>query len=112
MLRTFLLSLRCVIADLSETFCDLPYDSGPCRGSGERYFYEKEMHKCSMFLYGGCGGNKNNFKKMIDCLQACQPIPKKKCKWLTLIHVFYKRSYLVILSFDRCVIDIWTQSAS
>lgn len=42
-------------------------DPGMCRGYFEKYFYNQESKACELFVYGGCGGNRNNF----DSVQAC-----------------------------------------
>ena len=64
--------LRCVIRVLSASFCDLLADRrGPCRGSLRRYFYNTRMKTCRQFIYGGCGGNKNNFLTWDDCNVRC-----------------------------------------
>ena len=36
-----------------------------------RYHFNKEAGTCEQFYYGGCGGNKNNFKKERSCRSRC-----------------------------------------
>ncbi len=26
-----------------------------------------------MFIYGGCGGNSNNFETWVECMETCDP---------------------------------------
>uniref|UniRef100_A0A8C7WRZ5 BPTI/Kunitz inhibitor domain-containing protein n=1 Tax=Oryzias sinensis TaxID=183150 RepID=A0A8C7WRZ5_9TELE len=39
----------------------------------ERYFYNFKKGRCEIFIYGGCGGNQNNFKTEQECLRRCRP---------------------------------------
>lgn len=36
-----------------------------------RWFYDTYDEDCKKFLYGGCGGNENNFHTEHDCLTTC-----------------------------------------
>ncbi|XP_063436547.1 actinia tenebrosa protease inhibitors-like [Mytilus trossulus] len=56
----------------SENICDLPKVVGPCRGSFPRFHYDVKTGLCKKFVYGGCGGNENNFKTKKDCLTTCK----------------------------------------
>ena len=35
---------------------------GKCRGGFIRYYYNTETGDCESFIYGGCGGNDNQFE--------------------------------------------------
>nr|XP_020821282.1 kunitz-type protease inhibitor 4 isoform X1 [Phascolarctos cinereus] len=52
--------------------CTLPQSIGSCRGSFPRYYYNKFARRCERFLYGGCGGNRNNFIFVEQCQLACR----------------------------------------
>ncbi|KAK6733055.1 hypothetical protein RB195_017053 [Necator americanus] len=58
----------------NETFnaCYLPIDSGLCRGSLLRYAYDSITNQCLPFMWTGCGGNMNRFKKKYKCELACR----------------------------------------
>ncbi|XP_063295091.1 kunitz-type protease inhibitor 1 [Pelobates fuscus] len=49
-------------------------DTGSCRASFSRWYYDPESMTCMAFTYGGCGGNGNNFKSERDCLRYCTGI--------------------------------------
>ncbi|XP_022911513.1 papilin isoform X2 [Onthophagus taurus] len=57
---------------LSE-FCFLPNEAGPCRQSEARWYYDRDG-ACKRFLYGGCEGNRNNFKTAEECEQKCDNV--------------------------------------
>ncbi|GIY83333.1 papilin [Caerostris extrusa] len=51
--------------------CDLPAETGRCRGHFRRFHFDKASGQCKSFVYGGCGGNANNFKTEDECNRAC-----------------------------------------
>ncbi|XP_077478248.1 protein AMBP-like [Stigmatopora argus] len=52
--------------------CTLGAEPGPCFGIFQRFFYNSSAMACQTFHYGGCMGNKNNFKTERECLQRCR----------------------------------------
>jgi len=60
------------------TFCSLPAKGGMCRASLPRWFFNEKTGECERFVYGGCGGNRNNFASKDECTEAC----RRKCPFL------------------------------
>lgn len=58
--------------------CELRPDPGKCDGAFPRYFFDPETRRCLPFVYGGCGGNANNFVTIEECQEFCAPIPTCK----------------------------------
>lgn len=52
--------------------CTLDPESGLCRALIQRFFYNSETGNCESFVYGGCGGNNNNFESIQECEERCQ----------------------------------------
>lgn len=52
--------------------CELPKESGPCKASLRRYYYDTINKTCQEFIYSGCGGNENNFPMKEYCVRECQ----------------------------------------
>lgn len=52
--------------------CDQPMEAGPCSGSFERWYFNKEADRCEPFIYGGCKGNKNNYATEAACKHHCK----------------------------------------
>ncbi|XP_035199696.1 kunitz-type protease inhibitor 4 isoform X3 [Oxyura jamaicensis] len=52
-------------------FCYLPSVCGNCKALFIRFFYNASSQRCEEFIYGGCGGNRNNFETRRECFQAC-----------------------------------------
>ncbi|XP_012669965.2 WAP, Kazal, immunoglobulin, Kunitz and NTR domain-containing protein 2 [Clupea harengus] len=60
--------------------CAQPSLQGPCKAYEPRWAYNTALHQCQSFIYGGCGGNENNFETKEACEEAC-PFPKNQhCK--------------------------------
>ncbi|GBL77955.1 Papilin, partial [Araneus ventricosus] len=56
----------------APSFCKLPADKGPCKGSIPRWYYIPGQNRCWMFSWGGCRGNGNNFQLQRDCETTCK----------------------------------------
>ncbi|CAI9538143.1 unnamed protein product [Staurois parvus] len=41
-----------------------------------RWYYDVTERKCVPFIYGGCGGNRNNFDSEEYCLAVCGNVSK------------------------------------
>ncbi|XP_075463121.1 LOW QUALITY PROTEIN: kunitz-type protease inhibitor 2 [Ascaphus truei] len=54
-----------------DDFCIGKGETGRCRAAFIRFYFDSESKTCSSFVYGGCGGSKNNHKSKKDCLDKC-----------------------------------------
>jgi hypothetical protein len=51
--------------------CTLPKESGPCEAAIPAWWHNPATGVCEPFIYGGCGGNANNFPSLEACQMAC-----------------------------------------
>ena len=51
--------------------CHFEKKRGPCSSQIRRYYYDKRVNSCKIFLWSGCGGNGNNFRSRRFCTQTC-----------------------------------------
>uniref|UniRef100_A0A8C6WJC7 BPTI/Kunitz inhibitor domain-containing protein n=1 Tax=Neogobius melanostomus TaxID=47308 RepID=A0A8C6WJC7_9GOBI len=56
----------------TKNACAEAPDPGPCHGYFPRFFYNVTSGKCEIFIYGGCGGNHNNFEYLRTCQMYCR----------------------------------------
>uniref|UniRef100_A0A183GJ10 Tissue factor pathway inhibitor n=1 Tax=Heligmosomoides polygyrus TaxID=6339 RepID=A0A183GJ10_HELPZ len=56
----------------SGDICQMKLETGPCRGYIKRFGYDAKKGKCVKFIYGGCGGNENNFESRNQCKRRCK----------------------------------------
>ncbi|XP_056403063.1 kunitz-type protease inhibitor 1 [Hyla sarda] len=61
------------VANNKARCVELP-DTGPCRASFSRWYYDPVEKTCMGFTYGGCMGNRNNFVHQTDCEEFCRGI--------------------------------------
>lgn len=51
--------------------CNLPSETGLCMALFHRFYYHNATGQCEGFVYGGCGGNANNFLSAAECRVTC-----------------------------------------
>jgi hypothetical protein len=54
-----------------ENTCGLAPDAGDCEAAIPRWFHDPISGRCEMFVWGGCGGNSNNFETPEECRATC-----------------------------------------
>lgn len=59
------------VEEVVRAVCWARADSGPCDDMLERWYFAPEKGQCAPFLFGGCGGNRNNFGSEEYCLAVC-----------------------------------------
>lgn len=52
--------------------------TGPCRAVMPRWYFDLSKGKCVRFIYGGCGGNRNNFESEDYCMAVCKAMSKSR----------------------------------
>ncbi|XP_072282625.1 amyloid beta precursor like protein 2 isoform X2 [Pyxicephalus adspersus] len=60
-----------IITDV-KAVCSQEAATGPCRAMFPRWYFDPEQEKCVQFIYGGCGGNRNNFESKDYCMAVCK----------------------------------------
>ncbi|XP_028413436.1 uncharacterized protein ZC84.1-like [Dendronephthya gigantea] len=80
---------KCIVKNrrpfCQPVFCSLPAETGLCKAYFVRYFYNTASKRCDDFVYGGCGGNKNNFVDKVDCKRQCDD-PGPPCPYNKPLH--------------------------
>ena len=71
MMSLCVLTLHFSFIHKKGTDCTSEPDAGVCFARMPRFYFDKYDNKCRMFTYGGCGGNKNNYKTRNECYEAC-----------------------------------------
>lgn len=61
----------CAASEATLNVCDLPAESGVCKALFRRFAFDRTSGQCKQFVYGGCGGNENNFRTIEECESAC-----------------------------------------
>ncbi|XP_039523070.1 kunitz-type protease inhibitor 1-like [Pimephales promelas] len=60
-----------------KAHCTDPPDTGPCRASFTRWYYDPLNKRCHRFVFGGCDGNDNNFETTDKCMSNCSGVTEK-----------------------------------
>uniref|UniRef100_A0A8C1N4W8 Amyloid-beta A4 protein n=1 Tax=Cyprinus carpio TaxID=7962 RepID=A0A8C1N4W8_CYPCA len=64
------------VEEVVREVCLASAETGPCRATLTRWYFVREEGRCAPFIYGGCGGNRNNFESEEYCLSVCSvPTP-------------------------------------
>eukprot|EP00062_Callorhinchus_milii_P011212 gi/632956931/ref/XP_007894204.1/ PREDICTED: amyloid-like protein 2 isoform X2 [Callorhinchus milii] len=60
------------VVDDVKAVCSQEAMTGPCRAMIPRWYFNANKKKCVRFIYGGCGGNRNNFDSEEYCMAVCK----------------------------------------
>lgn len=66
------------VCDSHQDVCWAEAETGPCRAMLPRWYFDRLVGSCVQFLYGGCGGNRNNFESEEYCLSVCRSVRKSR----------------------------------
>ncbi|KAJ8679348.1 hypothetical protein QAD02_015135 [Eretmocerus hayati] len=58
----------------AKVVCMEKTDKGPCRGYFEHWSFNPQKRTCIPFIYGGCRGNRNNFRSQEECMKVCSVV--------------------------------------
>uniref|UniRef100_A0A914I3N7 Papilin n=1 Tax=Globodera rostochiensis TaxID=31243 RepID=A0A914I3N7_GLORO len=58
--------------------CRLNVDSGNCQNYMDQWFFDPYSGACFLFIYSGCGGNRNRFGTEAECIRQCGHLRKPK----------------------------------
>ncbi|XP_051997920.1 amyloid beta (A4) precursor protein b isoform X2 [Xyrauchen texanus] len=59
------------IEEVVRAVCWAPARTGPCHAKLPRWYFVAETGRCTPFIFGGCGGNRNNFESEEYCMAVC-----------------------------------------
>jgi hypothetical protein len=57
-----------------QLLCSQSPEAGECRAAIQRWHYNPASGTCETFIYGGCGGNGNNFDSAALCVAGCRGV--------------------------------------
>eukprot|EP00066_Takifugu_rubripes_P025408 XP_011614674.1 PREDICTED: kunitz-type protease inhibitor 1 [Takifugu rubripes] len=74
--NTFDILLQIPVNEQKVRCTELP-DTGGCRDSLTKWYYNPVKQECSRFNYGGCQGNENRFESPESCMKFCRGVTEK-----------------------------------
>ncbi|XP_012496649.1 PREDICTED: protein AMBP [Propithecus coquereli] len=69
--NNFVSEKECLQTCRTVAACNLPIVRGLCRGFYQLWAFDAVQGKCVQFIYGGCGGNGNQFYSDKECKEYC-----------------------------------------
>ncbi|CAM1302610.1 Uncharacterised protein g3322 [Pycnogonum litorale] len=67
-----IVALLLITASSLPSRCKYQPDTGDCRASFTRYYYNLRLRDCKKFVFGGCDGNANKFDTLSECRRICR----------------------------------------
>uniref|UniRef100_A0A672JLF8 Amyloid-beta A4 protein n=1 Tax=Salarias fasciatus TaxID=181472 RepID=A0A672JLF8_SALFA len=64
------------VEEVVRDVCWASAETGPCRAMLPRWYFDRADGRCARFIYGGCGGNRNNFESEEYCMSVCSSVSK------------------------------------
>ena len=52
--------------------CSLPQKVGPCKARVPRFYFDQDTNRCTVYDWGGCDANGNNFDSLQQCRKDCR----------------------------------------
>ncbi|XP_073340545.1 kunitz-type protease inhibitor 1a [Pagrus major] len=74
--KKFRILLQIPVNEQKVRCTELP-DTGSCRDSFTKWYYDPYQKICSRFNYGGCSGNENRFDTQEACMKFCRGVTEK-----------------------------------
>ncbi|XP_029943729.1 amyloid-beta A4 protein-like isoform X1 [Salarias fasciatus] len=62
------------VEEVVRDVCWASAETGPCRAMLPRWYFDRADGRCARFIYGGCGGNRNNFESEEYCMSVCSSV--------------------------------------
>ncbi|KAM8872064.1 amyloid beta (A4) precursor protein a isoform 1-T1 [Synchiropus picturatus] len=62
------------VEEVVRDVCWANAETGPCRAMFSRWYFDRQEGRCVQFIYGGCGGNRNNFESEEYCMSVCRSV--------------------------------------
>ncbi|XP_061659328.1 amyloid beta (A4) precursor protein a isoform X4 [Syngnathoides biaculeatus] len=62
------------VEEVVRDVCWASAETGPCRAMLPRWYFDRRDGRCVQFIYGGCGGNRNNFESEEYCVSVCRSV--------------------------------------
>ncbi|KAM9708693.1 kunitz-type protease inhibitor 1a [Menidia menidia] len=63
--------------DEQKVRCTEPPETGNCRFTNPKWYYDPYIQDCVRFNYGGCAGNENRFDDQATCKKFCRGVTEK-----------------------------------
>nr|C8YJ97.1 RecName: Full=Tabkunin 5; AltName: Full=Serine protease inhibitor 5; Flags: Precursor [Tabanus yao]ACS72292.1 serine protease inhibitor 5 [Tabanus yao] len=64
-------SVLVLFASAKDPVCDQPKAVRRCFAAFPKFYFNSSSGQCEGFIYGGCGGNENNFNTLEECNAKC-----------------------------------------